>query len=88
MEQYTLPDGRQPIRFGKGRSAYYEKSHGEGEVCYLFSMIKHIQKNRQPLSPEVRSRIAKDRAAKLKAKDPNFYKDIGTIGGRNGRKDS
>lgn len=85
MENFELPDGRVPLRFDKGNAAFYMKARGEGEVRYLFSMIRHMQKNRPRLSDEERSRIAKERAQKIIQKDPNFFKRNGSIGGKNGR---
>lgn len=82
MEEYTLPDGRQPIRFGKGRTAYYAKLRGAGEVVYTFSMIKYMINHRPRLSDEALSTIAKKRAADIKAKDPEFFSKIGTKGGK------
>ncbi|MGV9002362.1 MAG: hypothetical protein ACOH18_05420 [Candidatus Saccharimonadaceae bacterium] len=82
MEQYTLPDGRQPIRFGKGRTAYYAKLRGAGEVVYTFSMIKYMINNRPRLTDEALSTIAKKRANGIKLKDPDFFKRIGTTGGK------
>lgn len=82
MEQYTLPDGRKPLRFGKGRTAYYAKLRGAGEVCYTFSMIKYMINHRPRLSKEQLSVIAKQRAAKIQADDPNFFSKIGTAGGK------
>ena len=86
MEQYTLPDGRQPLRFGKGRTAYYAKLRGAGEVVYTFSMIKYMINNRPRLSDAALSAVAKKRAADLKTKDPDFYSKIGKKGGAKGKK--
>ena len=82
MEQYTLPDGRVPLRFGKGRTAYYAKLRGAGEVCYTFSMIKYMINNRPRLSADKLSSIAKERAANIKKNDPDFFSKIGTKGGK------
>jgi hypothetical protein len=82
MEDYTLPDGRQPIRFGKARTAYYAKLRGAGEVCYTFSMIKYMIKNRPRLSKEELSAVAKERANNIRKKRPNFYSEIGSTGGK------
>ena len=84
--EFTLPDGRQPIRFGKGRTAVYAKLRGSGEVEYTFSMIKYMINNRPRLSAEKLSEIAKARANKLKEKDPEFYQRIGTAGGKKTKK--
>lgn len=82
LEDYKLPDGRYPLRFDKGRAAFYPKAHGKGEVRYLFSMIKHIQRNRQLLSHEELSAIAKKRVEKRLHEDPSYFKKIGSLGGR------
>lgn len=85
MESYTLPDGREPLRFDKGRAAFYLKSRGEGEVRYMFSMIKYLQHNRPRMSPEAKSELRKAQAAKLLAENPDFYREIGTAGGKKGK---
>lgn len=85
-KDFRLPDGRTPTRFDKGNAAFYKKKRGNGEVRYLFSMIKHIRNNRPLLSKQERSLIAKNNAANIKKKTPDFFAKIGTIGGRNGRK--
>lgn len=86
MSEYQLPDGREPIRFDSGRAAFYPKKRGDGEVRYLFSMIRHIQNNRQRLTPEQRSADARRRAAEQKQKDPEFFSKIGRKGGQKGKK--
>lgn len=88
--EFTLPDGRKPIRFGKGNTAVYAKLRGTGEVEYTFAMIRYMVANRPRLSSEKLSQIAKQRAEKLKAKDPEFFNKIGHKGGKvkkNAKKD-
>lgn len=85
MEQYQLPDGRLPIRFDKGRAAFYAKTRGTGEVRYTFTMIKYIRNNRPLLSKEQRRAINKETANRLIASDPDFYRKLGRLGGK-GRK--
>lgn len=82
MEQYTLPDGRKPIRFGKGRTAYYAKLRGTGEVVYTFSMIKYMKNVRPRRSKEELSKIAKERAANIKKNNSQFFATIGSKGGK------
>lgn len=82
MEQYTLPDGRKPLRFTKGRSAYYAKLRGAGEVRYTFSMIKYMKNKRPRLTDDELSTVAKERAATIKKTNPAFF---ATIGGRGGK---
>lgn len=82
MEQYQLPDGRIPIRFGKRRSAYYQRRRGDGEVRYTFSMIKDIRKRPAPKTHEELSQIARERAARLKEADPKHFEKIGSKGGK------
>lgn len=81
MDNYTLNDGREPLRFDRGRAAFYRKVHGQGEVRYTFSMIKHFQQNRPRLSHEERSALAKSIAQKKLEKDPKWFANIGTAGG-------
>ena len=80
--EYTLPDGRKPIRFGKGNTAFYAKLRGTGEVEYTFAMIRYMVANRPRLSSEKLSAIAKERAKKLREKDPEFFNKIGQKGGK------
>ena len=76
MEHYTLPDGREPLRFDSGRAAFYPRAHGEGEVRYTFSMIKWFQQHRPVKSHEELQRIARERARRLMASDPEYYRNI------------
>ncbi len=83
METYALPDGRLPIRFSKRRAAYYLRSDGRGEVRYTFSEIKYMQRNRPKVPSRIRSMIAVKRRDTLLEKDPDFYRKIGSKGGKN-----
>lgn len=82
LDDYKLPDGRYPLRFDKGRAAFYTKVHGRGEVRYLFSMIKHIRNHRKLLTHSELSAVAKLRAEKLLKDRPTYFKDIGVLGGK------
>lgn len=89
MSDYQLPDGREPLRFDVGRAAFYASKKTEsGEVRYMFSMIKFLRNNRVLLTKEQISAINKRTADKLREKDPDFYKKIGSKGGKHGRKNS
>lgn len=88
MDEFQLPDGRLPIRFDDGRAAFYLKARGEGEVRYVFSMIKWMRNNRHRLPEEELRRRRKEQADKLLKKNPNFFKEIGSQGGKKGKNDS
>lgn len=77
---FTLPDGRKPIRFNRGRSAWYKKKRGEGEVMYRLSHIKYLKKLPR-LSEEELKEVARKRVETIKAKDPNHYRKAGSKGG-------
>lgn len=79
---FQLPDGRVPLRYGKGRTAVYIKARGEGTVEYPFSMIKYLREKRprKPIS-EVRA-IRLQIAQKHKEEDPDYYKKLGRKGGK------
>ena len=64
MEQHPhqLPDGRVPLRYGKGRTAVYIKARGEGLVEYPFSMIKYLREHR-PRKPIEEVRAVRRRLA-------------------------
>lgn len=79
---HQLNDGRVPIRYDKGRAAFYIKARGEGITRYTFSMIKFMQKHRPRKSPEELSRIRKAQAEKLRQEDPDYYTKLATAGGK------
>ena len=84
MQQHPhqLPDGRVPLRYGKGRTAVYIKARGEGTVEYPFSMIKYMQNNR-PRKPIEQVRLAHKRVAEqLMQDDPDYFKKLGRKGGK------
>ena len=79
MSDFQLPDGREPIRFGQGRTAYYLKARGEGEVQYTFSMIRWMRSNRHRMTDQELSSLRKNQAKKLLENDPEFYSKIGKL---------
>lgn len=89
MQQHPhqLPDGRHPVKYGKGRTAIYLKARGEGFVEYPFSMIKYMQANR-PRKPQSEiQRIHKEMAAQRLKNDPEYFKRIGSAGGKKTKHD-
>lgn len=86
IELYRLPDGRLPIRFDRGNAAYYRKIRGTGEVRYPFSIIRYKRLRKPDLTPMQRSEQARERAKKLLAKNPNYYREIGSIGGKKSKR--
>ena len=79
---HTLPDGRVPLRYGKGRTAIYMKARGEGLVEYPFSMIKYLQKNRPRKPREAVRQVHRELAEKYKQDDPDYFRKLGSKGGK------
>lgn len=79
---HELPDGRIPVRYGKGRTAVYMKARGEGFVEYPFSMIKYMQTHRPRKPREVVSAIRRQVAEQHKQDNPDYFRVIGAKGGK------
>lgn len=79
---HQLPDGRVPLRYGKGNTAVYIKARGEGTVEYPFSMIRYMQANRPRKPLELVRAARKEAAQRHLEKDPNYFRKLGRKGGK------
>lgn len=79
---HRLPDGRLPLRYDKGRAAFYIKARGEGVTRYTFSMIKFLRTHR-PRKPDAEiSALRKAQADKFLKDNPDYFKQLGRKGGK------
>lgn len=89
MSEFRLPDGREPLRFDVGRAAFYESARTKtGEVRYMFSMIRYMQKHRQKMSKAEIIQINREIAKRRLERDPDCFRKLGRKGGQGGRKKS